>query len=84
MRYVKEKNCLEDETVAIVSCEISEKIMRSTYFVNTKSSFVSVNNNFCPHQDAVEFSDGFLEEKKKHFDSAHQKYCTRQSLLNSY
>ena len=36
MTYVMEKNCLEDETMALLSCEILEKIIdiRTTYFVN--------------------------------------------------
>ena len=35
MTHVKEKHCLEDETTALVSCEISEKSIdiRTIYFV---------------------------------------------------
>ena len=46
--------------MAQVSGEISEKIIRTKYFVNAKSWFVIFNNKFCPQQNAVEFSDRFL------------------------
>ena len=66
MSYVKEKNCLEDEKTALVSCKISEKIIdtRSTYFVKSNlclgmSTIIFVS----PHENAVEFSDGFPKEK---------------------
>ena len=43
MSYVQEKKCFEDETVALVSCEISEKMIRTISFLNAKSSFANVN-----------------------------------------
>ena len=33
-------------------------------------------------QNALEFSDGFQGKKRKHFDSAHERYGTREFLLN--
>ena len=63
--YVKEKDCLGRS-------EISEKIIRSTYFVNAKSWFVIVNNKFCPQQNAIAFSDKYLKEEK-HCESAQLK-----------
>ena len=38
MSYVQEKKCFEDETVALVSCEISEKMIRTISFLNAKNS----------------------------------------------
>jgi len=50
--------------MAQVSGEISEKIIRTKYFVHAKSWFVIFNNKFCPQPNAVEFSDRFLKKKK--------------------
>jgi len=50
--------------MAQVSGEISEKIIRTKYFVHAKSWFVIFNNKFCPQQNALEFSDRFLKKKK--------------------
>ena len=64
-----------------VSGEISEKIIRTTYFVNAKSWFVIFNNKFCPQQNAVEFSDRFLNKKKKNIANPRIKNI---APVNSY
>ena len=43
MSYVQEKKCFEDETMALVSCEISEQMIHSISFVNAKSLFANIN-----------------------------------------